>query len=110
MAKETVVKIVCDHCGTDRGDIQSVRLRVGAKEREIDLCAKGRKEFDAAVLPWMDKGSTVNGKATKKAAAAKPRASVDNTRIREWAKANGHEVSDRGRISEDVRAAYEAAN
>jgi hypothetical protein len=30
--------------------------------------------------------------------------------IREWARANGHEVPDRGRIPAEVRSAYEAAN
>ncbi|MGV8968705.1 MAG: Lsr2 family DNA-binding protein [Cellulomonas sp.] len=36
--------------------------------------------------------------------------SSDVTKIREWARANGHNVSERGRISADVRAAYEAVN
>ena len=30
--------------------------------------------------------------------------------VREWARANGHEVSDRGRISKSVMQAYQAAN
>ena len=30
--------------------------------------------------------------------------------IREWARANGHKVNDRGRISKSVMEAYEAAN
>ena len=30
--------------------------------------------------------------------------------IREWARANGHEVSDRGRISKSVMQAYQTAN
>ncbi|WXF91339.1 histone-like nucleoid-structuring protein Lsr2 [Curtobacterium flaccumfaciens pv. flaccumfaciens] len=31
-------------------------------------------------------------------------------KIREWANANGHEVSSRGRISQAVRDAYDAAH
>ena len=31
-------------------------------------------------------------------------------KIREWARANGHEVSNRGRISAAVQEAYHAAN
>jgi hypothetical protein len=30
--------------------------------------------------------------------------------IREWARANGYDVSDRGRVSAEIKAAYEAAN
>lgn len=29
--------------------------------------------------------------------------------IRDWARSNGYEVSDRGRVSADIRAAFEAA-
>jgi hypothetical protein len=31
-------------------------------------------------------------------------------KIRAWAKANGHEVGDKGRISEDLRRLYNAAH
>ena len=30
--------------------------------------------------------------------------------MREWGKANGHKVSDRGRVSAELQAAYHAAN
>jgi hypothetical protein len=30
--------------------------------------------------------------------------------IRDWARSNGYDVSDRGRIAADIRAAYDAAN
>jgi len=30
--------------------------------------------------------------------------------IRDWARSNGHEVSDRGRVSAEVREAFNAAN
>jgi len=58
--------------------------------------------------------------ATPKAVAARPKTATRNgtmaagrerTRaIREWARANGHTVSERGRIAEAVVAAYDAAN
>jgi hypothetical protein len=44
--------------------------------------------------------------------AEKPaRSNRDQTAaIRGWARANGHQVSDRGRISKSVMDAYQAAN
>ena len=39
-----------------------------------------------------------------------PRTSSDTQKVREWARANGYEVSDRGRIPASVREAYDAAN
>lgn len=41
--------------------------------------------------------------------ASRSKARRDLGAIRQWAKDNGHEVSDRGRIRADVVAAYEAA-
>ena len=34
----------------------------------------------------------------------------DLSAVREWARKNGHKVSDRGRISAEVQAAYDKAN
>lgn len=43
-------------------------------------------------------------------AAKKAAASNDTGAIRTWARSNGYNVSERGRISADVLAAYQAAN
>jgi len=40
--------------------------------------------------------------------AAKPARRPDAAAIREWAQANGHEISSRGRIPDAVVAAYDA--
>ncbi len=39
-----------------------------------------------------------------------PAATNNNQVIREWARANGYDVNDRGRISEEIVAAYNRAN
>ena len=48
-------------------------------------------------------------------AAAERRASAaggsqDTAKIRAWAKENGYEVNDRGRVPANIREAYEKAN
>ncbi|WP_433023273.1 Lsr2 family DNA-binding protein [Kribbella sp. CA-294648] len=35
---------------------------------------------------------------------------ADARTVKEWARANGYEVNDRGRIPDDIRAAFDAAN
>ena len=35
---------------------------------------------------------------------------VDMSSVRAWARENGYQISDRGRVSGEVRAAYEAAH
>jgi len=73
---------------------------------EIDLCDENAMRFDAAVAPFIGGARTIN--KSRRAAAA----GVDKTRnesVRAWASENGFEVGDRGRISAEIIAAYEAA-
>ena len=50
------------------------------------------------------------GRRTRKASSRRaPAARPDPTSVRRWAKANGHDVRDRGRVPADVIAAYVAA-
>lgn len=44
----------------------------------------------------------------KTGAAGKRNASTDAKEIRDWARSNGHEVPDRGRIPAEVRTAFES--
>jgi len=46
----------------------------------------------------------------RKATAVKSASRADLAKVREWARANGHVVSDRGRISATVQEAYDRAN
>lgn len=45
-----------------------------------------------------------------KARAAVAGGSQDTAQIRAWAKENGYEVNDRGRVPASIREAYEKAN
>jgi hypothetical protein len=47
---------------------------------------------------------------SRKAATPKLSGSDRSRAIREWARANGHSVSERGRISTDIISAYDAAH
>ena len=72
---------------------------------EIDLTTEHAAELRNAIEPWATKGRRVAN--IRKSA----RRSLDNAKaIREWARANGYEVSERGRIAATIREAYEAAN
>ena len=42
--------------------------------------------------------------------AAKADKRTDLAAVREWARQNGHQVSDRGRISAEIQAAYDKAH
>ena len=71
----------------------------------------------AALTPFMDAARKVGGRGSNRArrqpAAAEmhTRSSREETQaIREWARQNGHMVSERGRIPKSVIEAYQAAN
>jgi hypothetical protein len=76
-------------------------------EYEIDLSKTNTKAFASAVAPYVSAARPV--KAVRKRAPRKS-AKLDLAVVREWAAANEHAVSTRGRIPSAVLEAYEAAH
>jgi len=72
---------------------------------EIDLSAANAAALRSAVAPWISAGRRVSGRR----APGRGRGASDAGKIREWARANGVEVSERGRVSASVREAYAAS-
>jgi hypothetical protein len=81
---------------------------------EIDLSKANARAFEKAIKPYVDAGRKVRasrGKASTKAAGrSRVNAKHDLPSIRSWAKTNGYDVSDRGRVSAAVLEAFHAAH
>lgn len=75
---------------------------------EIDLNEKNASALRDALAPYTGHARRAGGRRSTARKAATP--GGNTSAVREWARANGHTVSDRGRISADVMAAYEKAN
>lgn len=91
---------------------ETVRFGLDGNSYEIDLSSANADKLRAAIRPYVSKArraSVGKGRAGSARAAAAPRGNPDTPKIREWAKANGYNVSDRGRIHQDVQDAYYAA-
>ena len=77
---------------------------------EIDLSKKNAAKLRDALAGYVGSARRVSG---RRGAAARgrgrSRAASDSADIRAWAKDNGYDVSERGRISAEVRAAYNEA-
>ena len=89
---------------------ETVTFGLDGTTYEIDLNDKNAGKLRDALAPYVGHGRKV-GAAPRR--GRRPSASADGAsarEIREWARSNGHDVPDRGRVSADVRAAYEAAN
>lgn len=78
---------------------------------EIDLTADRAQALRDALSQYIGAGRRVGGRAVRgrgPAAAAKS-GSSDVAEIRAWARDNGYEVHERGRIQAEIREAYYAA-
>jgi uncharacterized membrane protein len=107
MAKTVAVVISDDLDGSDGAE--TVTFGLDGVTYEIDLAEKNRVKFEKALAPYVEHGRRVRQQhRASRGASASPR--VDRAAIRAWAKANGLKVSERGRISADVIAQYEASH
>ena len=91
MAQRIQVMLVDDIDGTTAHETISFALD-GAKY-EIDLTSSHAAQLRDAFAPWIAAGRKASTRTTTRA-----RTSGDVSKIRAWAKANGHAVSERGRI------------
>lgn len=110
MAQKVQVILVDD---VDGGEAtETVTFGLDGVTYEIDLNADNAAQLREALAPWIGHGRKVARvgapRATRRSGSS--RASSNANVIREWARANGHKVNDRGRISAEIKAAYEAAH
>ncbi|MBU8820997.1 Lsr2 family protein [Mycolicibacterium goodii] len=81
-----------------------------ARKAKADEGRIARRHARTASQRTASRVAAARGKTAPRKAAGTKRAGSEKTRaIREWARANGHTVSERGRLSADVIAAYNAA-
>jgi len=115
MARKIVHQLVDDIDGTvlDPGSGQTVLFSLDGIAYEIDLTDAHAAELRDALAPFVSAARAVaGGRARRGPAPAGRRRSGqrDYTAVREWAKANGHAVSDRGRVPAAILEAYDAAH
>lgn len=116
VTKKVMVSVTDDIDGTSGAD--TVSFSFEGKGYQIDLCPKNRDrlaqaldEFIAHARPvrfgTSDTGRNVT--VPLRGRQSRPEA-VSSMNIREWAKSQGFEVSERGRLPMSVIHAYHAAN
>lgn len=103
MAQRVQVVLLDD---IDGGPAQeTLKFAFDGASYEIDLSHAHADEFRASMEPWLKAARKVSGRT-----AGRPVANSDTSKIRAWAKSSGLGVSERGRISAEIRAAYAAAH
>lgn len=114
MAQKVLVQLVDDLDGTSSSDISTVTFGLDGVTYEIDLNEDNANNLRNHLAEYITAARRTGGRVKRGGSpVAGPTGSGRNREqtqaIREWAKKNGHDVSDRGRIPAAVIEAFEAA-
>jgi nucleoid-associated protein Lsr2 len=96
----------------DGGEAEgTVRFALDGTEYEIDLSASHNEELRSALGKYVTHARKVGGTARRSTARGGRRSSTVNTvAVRSWAREQGIDIKDRGRVPADIVTKYEAAN
>lgn len=110
MAQRTQVFLTDDIDGTDipAGKGETVTFSLDGQTYEIDLTNKNAGALRKALSPYVSVGRRV--RTSRGARVKHVQVGPDAKTVKEWARANGYEVADRGRVPKEIREAFEAAN
>lgn len=105
MAQRVNIVLVDDIDGTDA--TETVTFGLDGVNYEIDLTEANATALRESLATYVGHGRRLSGRRKPTAGSA---SGSDAAQIRQWARANGRQVPDRGRIPADVRDAYNAAH
>ncbi|MFI7582047.1 Lsr2 dimerization domain-containing protein [Kocuria kalidii] len=92
----------------------TVSLALDGKDYEIDLSDANAERLREALQPFVAAVRKApvgtNGRRKRTTGAGSSSSAGETAGIRAWAKENGHQVSDRGRIHQSVKDTYYAAH
>jgi hypothetical protein len=108
MARQVITTLIDDLDGGKAEE--TVTFAFDGTAYEIDLSGKNALKFRKALEPYITAGTKV-GRGGIVRSATPPRSSSaasreENAAIRAWAKAQGKDISDRGRISQEIVDEY----
>lgn len=111
MAQKVQVILVDD---VDGGEAEeTVSFALDGIQYEIDVSAENAEALRESISPWVGHARRVGGRASSRRSAKSRNSVADRTSlagVREWARENGYEVSDRGRVAAEIMEAYENAH
>jgi hypothetical protein len=106
MAQKIQTLLIDDIDGSDAEG--TVLFALDGMHYEIDLSTAHAKDLRAALARYIDSGRKVTGTARRTGTTGR-KTPASNTQARTWAKKQGLDVKERGRVSASVLARYQAA-
>lgn len=113
MARKVVYQIVDDLDGKELapGQGETVKFGLDGVEYEIDLGSENAEALRESLAAYVKVARRVGGRQSRGTRVNLPSSGPkrDLAAIRKWARANGYEVADRGRIPGEIIEAYEGS-
>lgn len=94
------------------GNADATTVTFGLKDTwyEIDLTEEEQKELEAALRTYIESGRRTLPKETARKRQVPETTPEEREQIRAWARKQGYELADRGRIPKHIRKAYAEAH
>lgn len=113
MAQRVQISLTDDLLNDDTLADETLLFAIDGTSYEIDLSADNASALRESLAPYVAAGRKVAGVRRvggRKGSARGAGSTASANEIREWARSQGMEVSDRGRVRDDVKEAYAAAH
>jgi nucleoid-associated protein Lsr2 len=113
VAQKVLVALVDDVDGSEADE--SVKFALDGVAYEIDLSSKNAQKLRGVLEPYVEVARRTGGRASRgrgrpptlaAAGGSSGGRKAETAEIRAWAKAQGYDVSDRGRIPADIIDAF----
>lgn len=109
MAKKVTVTLIDDVDPNASAD-ETVEFSLDGVQYEIDLSTANANRLRDELATWTAHARKISGRRRTRASSSRGIDREQTQAIRDWARRNGHSVSDRGRISASVMEAYNNAH
>lgn len=108
MAQRVHVTLEDDVDGSEASE--TIQFGLDGINYEIDLSDENAAKLRDALAVWVGHSRRVGGRKQASRSTSSSAGRHDLNAVRDWGRANGYKVSDRGRVSADVLRAYDAAH
>ena len=89
---------------------ETVSFALDGINYDMELSAENAEKLRGELANWIKNSRRVSGRLSRGRRGSYTRVSSNSSTIREWARANGYTVNERGRLPKEIIDAFEAAN